>query len=174
MGETGIVILIGTAIAIMMALRFILGISLKVEDTFSFVKTLEPQLLVGIPQGVVVYKRDQTCTTLPIGSGIQHPLQMKLQMDAMVTLLECYEIQVEVKEEAGTKRLFILNIATSPKRIAHLKNLQHCQILHKATGLKHSKTPTHVTITIVAMLEEVETSLQAPEILQDQIGYKEK
>lgn len=157
MVETGITILTGTVIAITTVLRSILGTSLKVEDTFFSVKILKLQLLVGILQGVVVCKRDQTYITLLIGSGIQHPLQMKLQMDVTAVLLECCETQVEVKGEAGTKRLFILNIVTLLKQIVHLKNLQRCQILHKATGLKHNKTPIPAIIVTTVIPGEVGT-----------------
>ena len=81
----------------------------------------------------------------------------------------------EVVEVVAEMRLSpTLSMAMLLKRIVPLKNLLQCQIHLKVVERRHSKTLTHVIITIVAMLEEVETSLQAPEILQDQIGYKEK
>lgn len=84
------------------------------------------------------------------------------------------EVAEVVEVVAETRLSPTLSMAMLLKRIVPLKNLLQCQIHLKVVEHRHNKTPTHVIIIIVAILEEVETSLQAPEILQDQIGYKEK
>ena len=106
-----------------------------------------------------------------------------MEVEEVISTMKVEDPAKVVREVTGSIYLNLklsqfLKLSVLHKNL-HLQVLPHvlemCQVMHLAAELQLYKILTRETIIIVVIAEEVELSLlQAPETLQDRIGYKEK